>query len=83
MPPRSHGLNEVVEDVAGQWGAIDFLLNDAGASNAKGILEIKEEEFDRTIAVISRAASTTSMPRRRSSEQGRAGASPACRRSTR
>ena len=30
---------------------IDFLLNDAGASNAKGILEIKEEEFDRTIAV--------------------------------
>ncbi len=31
--------------------AIDFLLNDAGASNAKGILEIKEEEFDRTIAV--------------------------------
>ena len=38
-------------DVAGQWGDIDFLLNDAGASNAKGILEIKEEEFDRTIAV--------------------------------
>ena len=34
-----------------QWGRIDFLLNDAGASNAKGILEIKEEEFDRTIAV--------------------------------
>ena len=38
-------------DVARQWGRIDFLLNDAGASNAKGILEIKEEEFDRTIAV--------------------------------
>jgi 3-oxoacyl-[acyl-carrier protein] reductase len=38
-------------DVAKQWGRIDFLLNDAGASNAKGILEIKEEEFDRTIAV--------------------------------
>src|SRR5580692_3794873 len=42
---------EVVADVARQWGRIDFLLNDAGASNAKGILEIKEEEFDRTIAV--------------------------------
>src|SRR5471030_732556 len=42
---------EVVTDVHKQWGRIDFLLNDAGASNAKGILEIKEEEFDRTIAV--------------------------------
>ena len=45
---RAH---EVVADVAGKWGNIDFLLNDAGASNAKSILEIKEEEFDRTIAV--------------------------------
>src|SRR5471032_1312596 len=43
--------SEVVADVHMQWGRIDFLLNDAGASNAKGILEIKEEEFDRTIAV--------------------------------
>jgi len=43
--------SEVVTDVHKQWGRIDFLLNDAGASNAKGILEIKEEEFDRTIAV--------------------------------
>jgi 3-oxoacyl-[acyl-carrier protein] reductase len=45
---RAHA---VVADVHRQWGAVDFLLNDAGASNAKGILEIKEEEFDRTIAV--------------------------------
>ena len=45
---RAH---EVVADVVHQWGRIDFLLNDAGASNAKGILEIREEEFDRTIAV--------------------------------
>src|SRR5260221_11292968 len=45
---RAH---EVVEDVARHWGAIDFLLNVAGGPNPKGILEIKEEEFDRTIAV--------------------------------
>ena len=45
---RAH---EVVADVARQWSVVDFLLNDAGASNAKSILEIKEEEFDRTIAV--------------------------------
>ena len=45
---RAH---EIAADVAAQWGRIDFLLNDAGASNAKGILEIGEDEFDRTIAV--------------------------------
>lgn len=45
---RAH---EVVADIARQWSRIDFLLNDAGASNAKGILEIREDEFDRTIAV--------------------------------
>ena len=45
---RAH---EVAADVARHWDGIDFLLNDAGASNAKGILEIREEEFDRTIAV--------------------------------
>jgi 3-oxoacyl-[acyl-carrier protein] reductase len=43
--------SEIATDVHKRWGRIDFLLNDAGASNAKGILEIKEEEFDRTIAV--------------------------------
>ena len=32
---RAH---EVVEDVARQWGHIDFLLNDAGGPNPKGIL---------------------------------------------
>jgi len=37
---RAH---EVVADVARQRSVVDFLLNDAGASNAKGILEIKEE----------------------------------------
>jgi 3-oxoacyl-[acyl-carrier protein] reductase len=34
-----------------QFGRIDFLLNDAGVSQPKGILEITEAEFDRTIAV--------------------------------
>src|ERR1700674_3926185 len=30
---------------------VDFLLNDAGKAMPKGILEIDEAEFDRTIAV--------------------------------
>lgn len=41
----------VVADVMAQWGRIDILFNNAGKSNAKPLLEITEEEFDRTIAI--------------------------------
>ena len=41
----------VAAEVATAWGRIDALVNDAGKSNAKGILDCTEEEFDRTIAV--------------------------------
>lgn len=42
---------EVVASVLQTHGQVDFLLNNAGLSNGKGILEITEEDFDRTIAV--------------------------------
>jgi 3-oxoacyl-[acyl-carrier protein] reductase len=42
---------EVVEEVQAKLGRIDVLLNNAGRPNPKGILEISEEEFDRTIAI--------------------------------
>ena len=42
---------EVVRQVAADFGRIDVLVNNAGRGNPKGILEITEEEFDRTIAV--------------------------------
>jgi 3-oxoacyl-[acyl-carrier protein] reductase len=45
---RAH---EIVAAVKSSWGQLDVLVNNAGASNAKGILEIGEDEFDRTIAV--------------------------------
>lgn len=41
----------VAAEVATAWGRIDALVNDAGKSNAKGILDCTEDEFDRTIAV--------------------------------
>jgi len=41
----------VAAEVRERFGRIDFLLNDAGAAQPKGILEIEEAEFDRTIAV--------------------------------
>lgn len=42
---------EVAGIVTADWGRIDFLLNNAGKAMPKGILEIEEAEFDRTIAI--------------------------------
>ncbi|WP_245472231.1 SDR family NAD(P)-dependent oxidoreductase [Rhizobium jaguaris] len=42
---------EIVSDVEKAFGRVDFLLNNAGASNPTGILEITEASFDRTIAI--------------------------------
>lgn len=42
---------EVAADVRERTGRIDFLLNNAGKAQPKGLLEITEEEFDRTIAI--------------------------------
>jgi 3-oxoacyl-[acyl-carrier protein] reductase len=42
---------EVAAAARQHFGRIDFLLNNAGKANPKGILEIAEDEFDRTIAI--------------------------------
>lgn len=42
---------EVAATVEAEWGRADALVNNAGRSNPKGILDCTEEEFDRTIAV--------------------------------
>jgi 3-oxoacyl-[acyl-carrier protein] reductase len=47
-----HGrAQEIARAVQERFGRIDFLLNNAGSPMAKGILEIEEAEFDRTIAI--------------------------------
>ena len=45
---RAH---EIVETIHHTWKRIDVLVNNAGGPNPKGILEISEQEFDRTISV--------------------------------
>jgi 3-oxoacyl-[acyl-carrier protein] reductase len=42
---------EVAAAVKAEFGRVDFLLNNAGKAMPKGILEIAEEELDRTIAI--------------------------------
>ncbi|MCW3474060.1 SDR family NAD(P)-dependent oxidoreductase [Limobrevibacterium gyesilva] len=42
---------EVVAQVRDDFGRIDVLVNNAGRGNPKGITEITEDEFDRTMAV--------------------------------
>lgn len=42
---------EVAADIVGRLGRIDFLLNNAGRAMPKGLLDITEEEWDRTIAI--------------------------------
>lgn len=42
---------EVTDDVVERWGHVDFLLNNAGRSMPKGLLEITEEEWDRTLDI--------------------------------
>ncbi|UWQ22388.1 SDR family NAD(P)-dependent oxidoreductase [Jannaschia sp. W003] len=41
----------VVSAVDGAWGGLDILFNNAGRSMPKGIEEIEEAEFDRTVAI--------------------------------
>lgn len=48
----SHGrAKEVVTDIVAQWGRVDALVNNAGRSQPKGILDITEAEWDATIDV--------------------------------
>lgn len=42
---------EIVKDVHAHFGRVDFLFNNAGKANPIGILDITEDEFDRTIAI--------------------------------
>lgn len=41
----------IASEVEAAWGRCDALVNNAGKSNPKSILDCSEEEFDRTIAI--------------------------------
>ncbi len=48
---RSDQVDHLIQSVASQYGRIDILVNNAAVESNKPILELPEEEWDRTIAV--------------------------------
>ena len=46
----SDNINKMAKDVEEEFGRVDILLNCAGASKDKGVLEMSDEEWDFTIA---------------------------------
>ncbi|MBR2741927.1 SDR family oxidoreductase [Candidatus Saccharibacteria bacterium] len=46
----SNNINDVAEKVEKEFGRVDILLNCAGSSKDKGVLEMTDEEWDFTIA---------------------------------
>lgn len=42
---------DVTDAIISKWGRVDFLLNNAGRAMPKGLLEISEAEWDRTIDI--------------------------------
>ncbi len=48
---READIEKLVKDVAGRFGKIDILVNNAAITDNKHILEITKEEWDRVIAV--------------------------------
>ena len=45
------GTQALGRRILGTWGRADVLVNNAGVSQPKGLLDITEEEWDRTIAI--------------------------------
>jgi 3-oxoacyl-[acyl-carrier protein] reductase len=44
-------VEKMVKTVAGKWGGVDILVNNAAWTDRKGILDLTEEEWDRVMAV--------------------------------
>jgi 3-oxoacyl-[acyl-carrier protein] reductase len=48
---RSADVEAMVDDVVRRFGSVDILVNNAGIGRPRGIVDVTEEEWDRTLAV--------------------------------
>ena len=53
---QSDAVNDMVERVTSQLGPIDILVNNAGIAITRGVDDLTEEDFDKTIAVNLKSA---------------------------
>jgi 3-oxoacyl-[acyl-carrier protein] reductase len=53
---RAASVSEMVEKVAAALGPVDILVNNAGVAIVRGVDDLTEEDFDRTIAVNLKSA---------------------------
>jgi len=48
---KKEEVQEMIEKTIKKWGKIDILINNAGIADFKNFLELKEEDWDRTIDI--------------------------------
>jgi NAD(P)-dependent dehydrogenase (short-subunit alcohol dehydrogenase family) len=48
---KKEEVREMIEKTIKKWGKIDILINNAGIADFKNFLELKEEDWDRTIDI--------------------------------
>jgi 3-oxoacyl-[acyl-carrier protein] reductase len=53
---RADSVSRMVADIAGELGPIDILVNNAGIAPVRGLDDLDEADFDRTIAVNLKSA---------------------------
>ena len=71
---QTSAVAAMVERVASELGAIDILINNAGIAITRGVDDLTEEDFDRTIAVNLKSAfllTQTVLPSMRARKWGR------------
>jgi 3-oxoacyl-[acyl-carrier protein] reductase len=70
---QSQSVDELVQDTLARTGRIDILVNNAGVISNKPILELSEEEWDRTLAVNLKGVFVCSQSASRAMSQQRSG----------
>ena len=75
---RAADIDRIFELAYRRWGRVDVLFNNAGIAEARRMLELTPEEWDRTLAVNLRAVSSCCKPRPSACASRRRLPAPSC-----